>query len=102
MSESPEAIPWGGEEAVCGMRKLSYFRPKYVIFPQLNFRQLNHFSQQKMIKRHTQIQTLVPEKPIPFPTSDQKGKNHTLSGRAEHTQIAFIPWGNWRIKQQTT
>ena len=48
MSESPEAIPWGGEEAVCGMRKLSYFRPKHVIFPQLNFRQLNHFSQQKM------------------------------------------------------
>ena len=55
MSESPEAILWGGEEAVCGMRKLSYFRPKHVIFLQLNFRQLNHFSQQKMIKRNTQI-----------------------------------------------
>ena len=79
MSESPEAIPWGGEEAVCGTRKLSYFRPKYVIFPQLNFRQLNHFSQPKMIKRNTQI----PKTNI-FPTSDQKGKNHTLSGRAEH------------------
>ena len=74
MSESPEEVPWGGEEAVCGMRKLSYFRPKYVIFTQLNLKQLNHFSQQKMIKRHTQIQTQVPEKPTPFPASGQKGK----------------------------
>ena len=93
MSESPEAIPWGGEEAVCGMRKLSYFRPKHVIFPQLNFRQLNHFSQQKMIKRNTQYG----EKPYPLGSGGTYLDNF-YTGASQEVK----PWGNWRKKQQTT
>ena len=86
MSESPVAIPWGGEEGVCGMIPGSFlisdqnmwFSPSWILDIKTTF------LGRKMIKRHTQIQTLLPEKPKPFPPSDQKGKNHTLSGRAEH------------------
>ena len=55
-------------------RKLSYFRPKYVIFPQLNFRHQNHFSRQENDKKTYSNPDPVTRKTKTFPSFRPKGE----------------------------